>query len=154
MNACALFPVGTASDTSMNTLGCRIYHTGLAAVDGGADPHCWHAGPYGFGVCGTECADFCTLATGWCSPDGGFDGGAPPYADMDACAGACPGFVKVAPSDAGVFLVDGGYTGTGPTGGNTLDCREYHLGAALRSHGAADQQLHCQHPGVTSATCM
>ena len=49
---------------------------------------------------------------------------------------------------------DGGYNAAGPTGGNTLDCREYHLGAALVDHTAAHQQLHCNHVGMTSVTCM
>jgi len=40
----------------------------------------------------------------------------------------------------------------GPTLGNTLDCREYHLSASLA--GGADQALHCDHPGANSPTCI
>jgi hypothetical protein len=149
MNACALMPTGASG----NTLGCRFTHAGLAA-SAGVVPHCWHAGPYGYGACGTECEGFCTLATGWCSPDGGFDGGAPPYASLDMCKTACAGFVKIDDADGGANFVDGGYSAAGPTGGNTLDCREYHLGAALHGHGATDQQFHCPHVAATSATCM
>ena len=62
-----------------------------------------------------------------------------------------PGTSRSTAADGGVGL-DGGYNAQGPAGGNTLDCREYHLGASLA--GGAMQQLHCQHPGVNSATCM
>jgi hypothetical protein len=151
MHACPFFPVGMAGDTSGNTLGCRATHAGLAAMSG-TNPHCWHAGPYGYGACGTECEGFCTLATTWCTPDGGFDGGAPPYASDSACLTACAGFKRIDDADGGAVGLDGGYNATGPGSGNTLDCREYHLGASLA--GGADQQLHCQHPGATSPTCM
>lgn len=150
MNACALFPVGAVSDTSGNTLGCRTYHTMLASTS--PVPHCWHAGPYGYGACGDACANFCSLATQWCSPAGGFDAGAPPYANAGACTTACAGFAVVGGGDAGPGAdIDGGYGSGGPASGNTLDCREYHLGASLQ--GGALQQLHCQHVGAVSPVC-
>jgi|SRR5579859_1758205 len=148
VNACANFPVGTAADTSGNTLGCRTYHAMLAATM--PIPHCWHAGPYGYGACGDECAGFCLLATTWCTPAGGFDGGAPPYTNDTTCLTSCAGYKQIDAADGGVGL-DGGFYAQGPGSGNTLDCREYHLGASLK--GGADQQLHCQHPGATSTTC-
>jgi hypothetical protein len=49
MTMCAGFPVGTPSDTSGNTLGCRTYHAGAAVGDPAT--HCSHAGPSGGGVC-------------------------------------------------------------------------------------------------------
>jgi hypothetical protein len=149
MNACPNFPVGMAGDTSGNTLGCRTTHAMLAAS--ATNPHCWHAGPYGYGACGDECAGFCTLATTWCTPAGGFDGGAPPYASDSACLTSCGGYKQIDAADGGLGL-DGGYNAQGPAAGNTLDCREYHLGASLA--GGAMQQLHCQHPGMNSPTCM
>ncbi len=149
MNACANIPLGTAADTMGNTVGCRTYHAGLAATT--PNPHCWHAGPYGYGACGDECESFCLLATTWCTPAGGFDGGAPPYASDSACTTSCAGYKQIDSADAGVGL-DGGFNAQGPGGGNTLDCREYHLGASFAGGGM--QQLHCQHPGATSATCI
>ena len=150
MHACPNFPVGMAGDVSGNTLGCRTTHAMYATMN--TNPHCWHAGPYGYGACGDECAGFCTLATTWCTPAGGFgaDAGAPPYASDSACLTACAGYKQIDSADAGVGL-DGGYNAQGPASGNTLDCREYHLGASLA--GGAMQQLHCQHPGMTSPTC-
>jgi hypothetical protein len=149
MNACALM---ATTGSAGNTLGCRYVHAGYAGTMG-VVPHCWHAGPYGYGGCGSECEGFCSLATGWCSPDGGFDSGAPPYASQSACTTACAGFAKIDNADGGGNF-DGGFNAAGPTGGNTLDCREYHLGASLHSHGAMDQQFHCPHVAAASATCM
>jgi hypothetical protein len=148
VNACANIPLGTAADTTGNTVGCRTYHARLAAT--APNPHCWHAGPYGYGMCGDECESFCLLATTWCTPADGFDGGAPPYASDTACMTSCAGYTQIDSPDAGVGL-DGGYNAQGPAGGNTLDCREYHLGASFA--GGALQQLHCQHPGANSPTC-
>ena len=149
MNACSFFPAGTAADTSGFTLGCKIYHAGVAATT--PSPHCWHAGPYGFGGCGTQAESFCALATGWCSAADGFDAGADggPYASLADCTSA---FANFASADAGTAFA--AYSANGPAAGNTADCREYHLGAALNdTKGGAKQALHCTHVGVTSATC-
>jgi hypothetical protein len=142
-NACSFFPETDAS--SGDTLACRIFHTSLAAADGGAgvNPHCWHAGPYGFNVCGDECATFCEIATAWCEPDAGFDGG-PPFSSLSDCMTKCNGFVRIAGGDAGVD-VDGGFSALGPTSGDTLDCREWHLLKALEGQGALGQNTHCPH---------
>jgi hypothetical protein len=148
MNACQNIPVGASSDTSGNTLGCRTYHAQLAMS--APNPHCWHAGPYGYGGCGDECASFCNLATTWCTPAGGFDGGAPPYTDDTSCLASCAGYAQINAADGGLGL-DGGFNAQGPAAGNTLDCREYHLGASFA--GGGDQQLHCMHPGANSVTC-
>src|SRR5258708_3074039 len=98
MNACAQLPLGMASDTSGNTIGCRTYHTMLAATT--PNPHCWHAGPYGYGACGTEGAGFCAIAGGWCSADGGFEGAAP-FDSGASCATACAAVPKIDEVDGG-----------------------------------------------------
>lgn len=151
LTACQFFPVGTAGDTTGDTLGCRAYHAVLAATL--PNPHCWHAGPYGSSVCGASCDDFCEITLGYCSPDAGLDGGAPPYASLSDCKTACAGFA-LAPVDAGpdASPPPSAYNagGTNDTG-NTLDCREYHLGLALTN--AANQQIHCPHTAATSAVC-
>jgi hypothetical protein len=162
MAACQYIPVVDAG--SGNTLLCHYEHAlNALAVDAGgnglgANPHCWHAGPYGWAVCGTQCEDFCALATSYCTPDAGFlpESGAPPYASSADCLAACPGFMGIADSGSGVVIVDGSpnsssYSSAGPASGNTRDCREYHLGAALQS--STLQQLHCNHPGADSGTC-
>jgi hypothetical protein len=40
---------------------------------------------------------------------------------------------------------------TGPTGGDDLECREYHLSAAWMKGG---QDPHCGHIGAFSVTCL
>ncbi len=154
MTACALLPPGMPGDTSGNTVGCRTTHAGYAATMG-LNPHCWHAGPFGYQGCGTECESFCMLATSYCSVDGGFDAGAPPYASQNDCTAACAGFPKIDDADGGGAVgIDGGYNAAGPMGGNTLDCREWHLDNALDGPGMAlGQELHCPHVAADSGTC-
>lgn len=62
---CKAFPIGTASDTSGNTLGCRNYHAHAAATAGAA-LHCPHAGPGGDGMCGDVCEGYCQIAQMFC----------------------------------------------------------------------------------------
>jgi len=68
--ACASFPVGTSAvtDTTGNTLGCRIHYAAAASTT--PAPDCPHAGPAGDvissaspGACsgGDVCTSFCTL---------------------------------------------------------------------------------------------
>ncbi len=159
MTACKYFPVVDAG--TGNTLLCHYDHVlNALPVDAGgnglgANPHCWHAGPYGWGVCGKQCADFCALATSYCTADGGFTG-TPPYASTADCMTSCATFTMAAGSETAIVIGDGGaingsYSAAGPTAGNTLDCREYHLGAALQS--TALQLVHCPHPAADSGTC-
>jgi hypothetical protein len=65
LNVCALFPVGTAADTSGDTLGCRTYHAGAAAMN--ATLHCPHAGPGGDGTCGDLCTSYCRIVGKYCT---------------------------------------------------------------------------------------
>jgi hypothetical protein len=65
MNTCTTFPVGMASDTSGDTLGCRTYHAGLAAMT--PVTHCPHAGPGGAGVCGDLCTSYCRIVAKYCT---------------------------------------------------------------------------------------
>jgi hypothetical protein len=71
LSMCASFTVGTSrvTDTSGNTLGCRIYYAGAPSMTTAAT-HCAHAGPEGdlitatppaFCSGGDVCASFCTL---------------------------------------------------------------------------------------------
>ena len=147
LRACKFLPLGTAGDPTGNTVACRIKHAGFAKTT--PDPHCWHAGPFGYGACGDECGDFCQLVTSYCSADGGLTT-QPPYATLAACQTACGGYVQIDSSDAGVDK-DGGFYASGPGAGNTLDCREYHLGNALTN--AANQKIHCSHTSSTSVVC-
>jgi hypothetical protein len=65
LNTCTTFPVGTAADTSGDTLGCRTYHAGAAAMN--ATLHCPHAGPGGDGTCGDLCTSYCRIVAKYCT---------------------------------------------------------------------------------------
>ncbi len=129
MATCALFdPSATMTG---NTLGCRDYHAGNAAGSiGNANTHCRHAGPGGDGVCGANCAGFCTIVMGACAGQN-----PPPYADMNACMAACGNYSAVDPYRAMAT-------------GNNLSCRLYHATAASANPG-----LHCPHTATNSSTC-
>ncbi len=68
MAVCSAFPVGSPSDQSGNTLGCRTYHAHLAGSDASnaAVTHCPHAGPGGDVVCGNVCENYCQLTDKFC----------------------------------------------------------------------------------------
>jgi len=143
MGVCAGFPAGAISDTSGDTLGCRIYHGGAAAGSAAnATTHCPHAGPTGgdpdpkgsAGVCGEPCTAFCEVAAKVCT------GTNFPFASAAACTTACQGFAKDTAS----------YNDT-DTAKNDMGCRFYHLSAASASAAAAT--THCPHIVTASAVC-
>lgn len=122
---CATFAPGGLGDKDVGTLACRAYHASTTAK---TDPRTWcaAAGPFGGGVCGDRCAEFCTLAFAVCRAPAGATGSAP-WADQPECVTACAGFAYL---DGGV---DGGGDGTaGTPGGDTLNCRQRVLRDALR----------------------
>jgi hypothetical protein len=104
IGSCATFVVGTSTtaDTTGDTLGCRVYHSGAPAV---MDPvlHCPHAGPGGEklnvsppGYCsGADlCANFCALQIKTCgSTDAPISVGTvaitPQYKNQAACVAVC-----------------------------------------------------------------
>ena len=125
MSACELFPVGTVDDLMGNTLGCRTYHAGAAAMD--PSVHCVHAGPGGSGACGANCDGFCSLARGACPEE---------WPDAATCPTACMGFADTEPYDAS------------DVGGDTFACRLYHATAATK-----DPVTHCAHIKADSPPC-
>ncbi len=120
MASCPHFPVGTGSDMSGDTLGCRVNHAALAMTD--PTTHCVHAGPSGGGACGMPCEGFCSLVVAECPAQ---------YPDAATCAATCMGFAAAPPYTAMV------------TGGNSLSCRIYHATAA-----AMDPTTHCPHTAM------
>ena len=123
---CTKFPAGVNGAQTGNSFACRAYHASLAALGGGnATLHCPHAGPFGFGACGTEAENFCALYLGFCAGDGGG------YGSLQSCAAAFDAVTDT--TDGGSFL-----NGTGPR-----DCREYHLENAYSSGDTSSP--HCAH---------
>jgi hypothetical protein len=126
--SCAGYPVGAATDTSGDTLGCRTYHAAAAATDPAT--HCPHAGPGGGdGICGTSCEAFCDIVVHSCT------GANQVYTDKAACMTACGNFDATTPYTPGAT-------------GNNLACRLYHATAA-----SADPDTHCPHTAENSPVC-
>lgn len=148
---CAAFtPGAAATETSGNTLGCRIYHAQNAMVSGDAATHCPHAGPTGgkvdsAGVCGDPCTDFCALEAKICGTNAApVTGITNRYADTAACMSACTGFDKTVQYSPTVAA------------GNTFACRVYHLtNAASLSAMPAMANTHCGHTlSPATGVCM
>ncbi len=123
--SCAAFAPGSPGDMSGNSLACRHYHAGLAAMAN--DVHCGHAGPGGDMACGSNCEGFCAIAGQYC-PDA--------WPDNDACIAACSGFATDEVYDAN------------DVAGDTFACRLYHATAA-----SLDPATHCGHITGDSPTC-
>jgi hypothetical protein len=130
--ACEQFDDGGApGDLTGNTVQCRITHASVA----NNDDHCQHAGADSTDdTCGgggggntPSCADYCAAITASCT------GANLQYASENDCNTFC----NDNPLNWGTGTTD-------DTGGNTLGCRQYHVGAA-----ANDPDNHCVHAGPT-----
>lgn len=142
LGTCAALTPGTASDTSGNTLGCRLYHTTAAASLPGME-HCLHGGPAGYGVCGSsQCEAFCQIAQHACTgTDAQWASTAACMTDCATMAGATPDVPAGAPDYS-----------TAQTSGNTFACRLYHLTVASSSPSLA--ATHCPHIALASPVCL
>jgi hypothetical protein len=120
---CGHLRLGDEGEEKAASVGCRQYWADSPARTS-ATAYCLAAGPFGGGVCGDRCTTFCGVLLSACSPDGG----KPAYASQPECASACAGFsLKDAGSDGG------GEGPSGPTSGDTLNCRLYHLRLATKN---------------------
>jgi hypothetical protein len=92
--------------------------------------HCPHAGPLGAVTCGTNpCDDFCNMAQQFC--------GTMSYASVDDCLEAC----NADAGYAGFPYQIGGDASDLQAGGNTLNCRIYHL----ENYLFTGDPVHCTH---------
>lgn len=148
--ACASFPVGDSkvTDTSGNTLGCRIYHGGAPSMAAPAT-HCAHAGPGGdligpgsapYCSGGDVCESFCRLQIQACGsrdaplPGNPRDVANNPlyrYDNMADCVSGCADFDKTHPYSLAAA-------------GDSLACRLYHATAAAVAV-MPDGATHCAH---------
>ena len=122
---CALFPPGTAGDDGGDSLACRAHHAELARE--APDPHCYHAGPSGDGVCGEPCEGYCDIVM---PPCGAL------YADRGECAEVCAAFPDPRP-----------YT-VRESRSDTVACRIFHATRATVDDG------HCGTASADSVTCV
>jgi hypothetical protein len=169
LGSCAAFPVtgSKVTDTTGNTLGCRIYHSGAAGGStANATLHCPHAGPGGEalnasppGFCsgpstgGDLCATFCTLQIKTCgSTDAPVTvaGTAivPQYKNEAACEAVCKNGDNTANPPIAKFDLTHLYATT--SAGNSLACRIAHWtnaasNAGLATPNAAGVNTHCPH---------
>lgn len=119
LRQCGAYAVGTPGDDSGNTLACRMTHALIARdFPGERANSCPAAGPGGNGVCGSNCEGYCNLMLQTCDT----------FTTDDECQSAC----REVP-DLGGFEVS-------QNEGNSVQCRLYHLGAAL-----ASPTFHCPH---------
>ncbi len=125
-NKLGMANLGTLMDTSKDTVGCRMYHTCAASMSASnATTHCPHANIWSaMDTCGTQCDAFCTIEIATCT------GANAQFGGMNECLSACGAWMAGKPTD---------------TSGNTLGCREYHLGVASQSD--ANAAMHCPHTG-------
>jgi hypothetical protein len=116
---CALLPAGTAGDEAGNSIACRLTNARIAdAFPGERATACPAAGPGGDGICGDNVESYCTLAIATC---GAYDS-----------VGQCVRESAQVP-DLGGFDIS-------QVDGDSLQCRLYHLQAALVS-----PVTHCPH---------
>jgi hypothetical protein len=129
-------PAHEPADT--NTLNCRVWHANAARL-GTPHVHCPHAGPLGGDVCDDNadpCVPFCAMDLAFCTGPNAV------YASNDECLAACrpnpdAGYAgypyQVSVSDPEVTDLQ--------SGGNTLNCRIYHLENYLNT----GDSVHCHH---------
>ena len=128
---CAQLPAGKGGASEGNSVACRQFYAGSPSKRD-AVTYCGAAGPFGGGgICGDRCPVFCGLALGACAPEAG----AAPYGSYSDCQTVCLGFAY---KDGGAD--GGGEPPTGPTSGNTLNCRLYYLRKAI-TEGSSCEQL-------------
>jgi hypothetical protein len=135
---CAALPPGKVGESQGDSIACRQFYAGSPARTDSLR-FCGAAGPFGGGgVCGDRCPIFCELTLSACPPEGG----AAPYPSYSDCQTACVGFAYKDGS------VDGGGEPTsGPSSGNTLNCRLYYVREAVMSGTS------CHNLGVDSIAC-
>jgi hypothetical protein len=122
--SCAQFPPGRPGDQTGDSLACRAYHAQLAVSD--PDPHCYHAGPSGNGVCGDPCDGYCDIMLAVCPAE---------FADDAACMTACAELPDPRPYSTQESRTD------------TVACRLFH---ATR---AAVDDAHCGGASPDSTVC-
>jgi hypothetical protein len=116
---CALFATGTPGDEAGNSIACRLTNARIAdTFPGERATACPAAGPGGAGICGDNLESYCMLAIAICGA----------YDSVGECL-----LDSVHVPDLGGFDIS-------QVEGDSLQCRLYHLEAALVS-----PVTHCPH---------
>ena len=149
---CANFDPGQLTDTSGDSLGCRIHYAQMAASNPAVV--CPQAGPLASGGCNADpCHAFCELVADLCDVDGiyPYDGGAD-------CLSSCATYPYLfSYGDAGVgdadVPADAAIGDIALSSSNTLNCRLYHLESAYNPAVMNAYKIHCPHTALNSAVC-
>ena len=125
--------LGVAADTANDTVACREYHSCAASMSAAnATTHCPHASIWSAGdTCGTNCDAYCKINLAVCTGANAAFGG------ENECLSKC-----------GLWATTGK---AGDAMGDTIQCRQYHLGVASSSD--ANAMMHCPHTGDMSSQC-
>jgi hypothetical protein len=135
---CATWDVGKATDTTTNTLSCRMNQL-LSEANLMV---CNRAGPTGGEACGHVCPNFCQLDFALCDTPATLAVTPAPYADPAGCTAKCGNYAHDT-TNQGVASIETG---------NTIECRYYHLEASQQNLPTS-AGTHCPHTGEVSATC-
>ncbi len=127
---CEELQLGTAEDTTGNTVGCRMRSVQLAKDTGELGDYCPIAGPVGGGSCGTRCDNFCALFVPTC---GAFSD----YKDTASCLAFCQASPDNADWDPQIPEQKDHDA--------SIQCRIWHL-----SNAFLDPTLHCGHAAGTT----
>jgi len=125
MRACAAMNTGNQTDQSGASVTCRTYHA-VASLVYNDNVHCTHASqPSASGVCGTSIQNLCQF-------------------HINACTGSLQSFNSEAQCNNIFATFPIGFPNA--TGGNSVDCRLYHVGYGITQNLTS---VHCPHADVT-----
>jgi hypothetical protein len=137
LKTCELYEMGEVGENG-NTQSCRVKYASRGKYTGGLERSvsCRHAGPAGYGVCGSMCEGYCTVMMNVCTKD---VTALYYFETFESCMSDCAAL----PAPEGVLynvqnpdVFDGGH----------LQCRLFHVMSALM----VDPEEHCEHAlGVT-----
>ncbi len=151
----APFAVGSLSDTTGNSLGCRLNWLQLASqADNEMDrlQACGYAHASGGDQCGTFCENYCEVGLQTCGEanDALMDSWPETWVDWDTCMDVGGDYPVEVLSGISQTEQHFGY-------GDTVQCRLHHEQAAViqGADQAAHFDLHCQHASMASSddTC-
>jgi hypothetical protein len=129
-------PLGSESDTAVNTIGCRLHYANASQCD--------IAGSSGGGVCGEWCDAYCAMTQASCT------GNSQLYSSADDCHQACTQQIETLPPSA-----DGKPGGTGGMAnageGNTVQCRIFQVSQAAGDATHAPES--CAAASLSSRVC-
>jgi hypothetical protein len=128
--ACAEFAPGKSGDKTGNSANCRLTYAEKASSE--PYTYCTWAGPGGDGKCGSNCEGFCGLMMQTCSDETTEPGDY--FTSAEQCLSTCQALPDV-----------GSYSATNGSlqmGADHVQCRLYHVGAALAED---DPITHCHH---------